>query len=447
MVGRTISGAFLVLLMVGRLPAVDDAPKRPTDVETAAVLFRAGKFKDAETLYRRAAAGKEPDAAVLISLGRIALFSNRLTEARGWLEKALRTAPGSTEAKGLLAEVFYRQDDFAHAAPLLRAAGREARARQLEAFGRTKPYRIDGPEVASLRFTMTDPLPLVRVRVNGGSEVNFLIDTGAAEVVLDTDFARSLGVATAGSETGTFAGGKTADVGRGRVDSLTLGDVVVKNLPVALLPTRPLAPIFGGRRVDGILGTVLFYHFVATLDYPHGRLVLMRDTPARRARLDADTGGRPAAVPFWMAGDHYMVAWARVNGGEPVLLFVDTGLAGGGVTLAPSVIKEAGVRLDEDRAGEGIGGGGRVRVVPFEVRELALDGVTERNVRGLYNDRFPLEYRFGFRMGGIISHGFFRPYALMFDFARMRLLLRKGGLAGPDREPPGAQTIRPGTQP
>jgi hypothetical protein len=45
-----------------------------------------------------------------------------------------------------------------------------------------------------LKFLKTDPLPVVSVRVNGGNEVTFFIDTGCSEVALDTDFARELGV-------------------------------------------------------------------------------------------------------------------------------------------------------------------------------------------------------------------------------------------------------------
>ncbi len=36
------------------------------------------------------------------------------------------------------------------------------------------------------------------------------------------------------------------------------------------------------------------------------------------------------------------------------------------------------------------------------------------------------EYEHGFRLGGIISHGFFRPYALTFDFEKMHFLLSPG---------------------
>jgi hypothetical protein len=178
--------------------------------------------------------------------------------------------------------------------------------------------------------------------------------------------------------------------------------------------------------VDGIIGTVLLYHFLSTLDYPHRRLILARKTPANLNALETDAkAGKCIAVPFWMAGDHYLVAWARIDKADPVLLFVDTGLAGGGVTLARSVINEAGIQLHENLAGEGLGGGGKVRVVPFEVKELDLGQAREKNVRGLFVDPFPLENSLGFRLGGIVSHGFFRSYALTLDFAGMRLFLKK----------------------
>jgi len=58
--------------------------------------------------------------------------------------------------------------------------------------------------------------------------------------------------------------------------------------------------------------------------------------------------------PIWMASDHFMVGWGRVETLPPTLLFVDTGLVGAGVKLAESVIKEAGVKLEENRAAEGV---------------------------------------------------------------------------------------------
>jgi hypothetical protein len=49
----------------------------------------------------------------------------------------------------------------------------------------------------------------------------------------------------------------------------------------------------------------------------------------------------------------------------------------------------------------------------------------EMDAQGLFAGPFPLENTFGFRIGGLISHGFFRPYAVAFDFNGMRLLLKR----------------------
>ena len=420
-----VLAVFLPLPISQVLMAEQD---RPSDIESADARFRDGKFAEADKLYARVVAHNPKDFRAAARLGYLALLSNRLDEAQKWLQKAVDAKPDESPAKLLLAEVYYRQDQFSKAAPLLRAAGQEAKARKLESFHGLTPYEVEGQaNETSVKFVVTDPLPLVKVRVNGGEEVNFFIDTGAAEVVLDPEFAKQAGARLFGSEKGQFAGGKEAAYQHGRIDALTLGEFTVKNLPVMVLNTRQFSkPVFGGRQVDGIIGTTLLYHFLSTLDYPQGKLVLRRNTREGLKPLEAAAQvGRAVVVPCWMAGDHYLVAWGRVEQAEPVLLFVDTGLAGGGVTLAESALKEAGIKLAEGRAGEGLGGGGKVKVIPFLVKELALGEAKEQNVRGLFLGAFPLEHALGFRIGGIISHGFFRPYAVTFDFTTMRLFLQR----------------------
>ena len=57
---------------------------------------------------------------------------------------------------------------------------------------------------------------------------------------------------------------------------------------------------------------------------------------------------------------------------------------------------------------------------------LTLGEAKELSVQGLHGAIPPgSEKRFGFRMGGLISHGFFRPYAVTFDFLSMTLYLKK----------------------
>lgn len=420
-----------ILLLFGSRALMSNAVQsRQRELETAESLFKAGKFTEAEKLYTKVLAAEPANFQADVRLGSIFLLSNRLDDAQKWLAKAIELKPEEQAPQSLMAEVFYRQDDFKRAAPLFRATGQEAVAKKLESFKGITPYHIEGrAEVSHLKFVITDPLPVIQVRVNEGKPVNFFIDTGGAEVMVDSQLAKELNLVQFGSVTGTFAGGKKAAFQHGRLESLTLGAFTVKNVPVHLMDVRRFSqPVFGGKRVDGIIGTVLLYHFITTLDYSQGELVLRRKTKENLKSLEQEAQAKKCVViPFWMAGDHYMVAWGTVNKSQPLLFFVDTGLAGGGFTCPESTLKEAGINLQESHAAEGVGGGGKVKVVPFVVEELALGDAKEHNVHGLYTGAFPLENAFGFRIGGLISHGFFRHYALTLDFVGMRYFLERKG--------------------
>jgi len=350
--------ALLVLLAPCVIPGqATAAEQKPSPIDSADRLFRIGKFAEAGEQYAKIVADHPDDYPATLQLGRIALLSNRLDEAEHWLKKAIDLRPGDADPKVMLAEAYYRRDDFDKAVAalngvdvgtnsLVAAQYPTLNVAKLQSFKGQTPYEVRGDgQVTRLKFLRTDPLPLVSVRVNGGDEVTFFIDTGGSEVALDTAFAKELGVPLFGTAQGTFSGGQHAEVQQGRIESLTLGDWTVRNLPVAMLPLRQLSEGLGAKRIDGIIGTTLFYHFLATLDLPHGELVLRRKNATSLEQLTASLG-KSVAVPFWIASDHFMVAWGRVEAIPPALLFVDTGLAGAGVKLAESVIKQAGIKLE-----------------------------------------------------------------------------------------------------
>jgi hypothetical protein len=152
--------------------------------------------------------------------------------------------------------------------------------------------------------------------------------------------------------------------------------------------------------------------------------VLRRKTAKSLEQFAAASSGKSVAVPFWIAGDHFMVGWGRVETNPPTLFFVDSGLAGAGVKLAASVIKEAGIKLEEDKAYDGAGGGGKLKIVPYTVRQLSFGDVRENNVAVLYDGPFPWEDTFGFHLAGMVGHDFFKPYAVTFDFENMQIFLQ-----------------------
>src|SRR5438874_3338800 len=409
-------------------------PKEP-EMESADRLFQAGKFDAAGKHYSKIVAQNPEDHSAILQLGRIALLSNRLDEAQKWLEKAKTLQPDDTDAKVMLAEVFYRRDDFQKAAASLNGVDVSnnkliiqqyptLNVAKLESFKGQKPYDLQANgESTRLKFVRTEPLPIVNVRVNGGDEVTFFIDTGGSEVALDTDFAKELGVPQFGAVQGTFSGGQHQEVKLARIESLTVGDWTVKNLPVGMLPLRQLSAGLGVKQINGIIGTTFFYHFLTTMDYPRGELVL-RGKTAKNLEEFKKSAGKRVTVPIWMASDHFMVGWGRVETLPPTLLFVDTGLVGAGVKLAESVIKEAGIKLEQNKAFEGAGGGGSLKIVPYTVHQLSFGDIKEQNVGGLYDGPFPWENMFGFHLAGMFGHDFFKPYAVTFDFQNMEIFLQ-----------------------
>jgi predicted aspartyl protease len=409
-------------------------PKQ-SEIDSADRLFQAGRFADAGKFYSQIVTQNPEDYSAILQLSRIALLSNRLDDAQRWLEKAISLRPNDTDPKVMLAEVFYRRDDFQKAAASLNGVDVNSNkliisqyptlnVAKLESFKGQTPYELHGDGISTrLKFLKTDPLPLVNVRVNGGDEVTFFIDTGGSEVALDSDFAKELGVPQFGTVRGTFSGGQHAEVQQGRIETFTVGNWTIKNLPTAMLPLRQLSTGFGVKQIDGIIGTTLFYHFLATMDYPHGELVLRRKTPESLEQFTKSSGKR-VVVPIWMASDHFMVGWGRVETLPPTLLFVDSGLTGAGVKLAESVINEAGIKLEEDKASEGAGGGGKLKIVPYTVHQLSFGDIREENVPGLYDGPFPWEYTFGFHLAGMVGHDFFKPYAVTFDFQNMQIFLQ-----------------------
>jgi tetratricopeptide (TPR) repeat protein len=427
------SAGICLALLVVFAPCAKAAEQTP--IESADRLFQSGEFAQAGEQYARIAADHPDDYSAILQLGRIALLSNRLGDAENWLKKAIGLRGGEADPKIMLAEVYYRRDDFEKAAasldgidvstnPLIVSQYPTLNVAKLRNFKGQTPYQVLGDgQMTRLKFLRTDPLPLISVRVNGGAEVTFFIDTGGSEVALDTEFARELGVPQFGAVQGTFSGGQHAEVQQGRIESLTVGDWTVRNLPAAMLPLRQLSESLGAKRIDGIIGTTLFYHFLATIDYPKGELVLRRKDAASLEQFVA-SAGKSIAVPFWIASDHFMVGWGRVETFPPTLLFVDTGLAGAGVKLADSVIKQAGIKLEEDKASSGAGGGGTLRIVPYVVHRLSFGQLQEDNVPGLYDGPFPWENIFGFHLAGMVGHDFFKPRAVTFDFQNMKIFLQ-----------------------
>ena len=161
----------------------------------------------------------------------------------------------------------------------------------------------------------------------------------------------------------------------------------------------------------------MLYRFRATLDYPGNALVLRRKGEPAAPSADA------IEVPVLMADDHFLLADGSLNDGPAMLCFVDSGLAGGAFACPRSTL--AAHRITRGSAVvEGRGGGGVMSVWPFDVAALSLAAARREGLVGVAGVFPPqLERAYGFRIGGLVSHGFLRDYAVTFDFERMVIVL------------------------
>lgn len=385
---REVSRIAMVVLLLGA------SELYAQDNRSADELFVQGRFAEAVPAYEQAVARAPNDAAAIAGLARMRLYEGQEDKAIELARKALALTPGHPVATAVL--------DVAE-------SRRKALGPDL--------YQMEAPTgPALIPFVITDPLPVVRVTI-AGRQVNFLIDTGAPEIMIKQSLAEALGLPVTEAGEGVFAGGRRARVQRTMVPDLQIGSVRLRNVPAGVLPAGGLR--LPGIEPDGIIGTGLLTHFLSTIDYCSGALVLApRDSSAAfQARATASGAN---IVPLWLVGDHFNFARARLNQAE-ALFHIDTGLAGGGLIATKEALDAAGIVPDESRAGTGMGGGGPVRFIPFRA-SATLGTLTRDDVVGIYTPEGNSAAIFPFKTGGAVSHGFFRQSRLTFDYSAMRIV-------------------------
>lgn len=402
------------------------APPSPTTPE-AERLYAAGLFTDARLAFESVLTRSPDDYLAHLRLGTIALLEGRPREAIADLDAARRLRPDEREPRSRLQEARYREGDMAVAAELARGLGRVATAMQLEWLAVSGANRLEwGDAIVRIPFERTDPLPVVRISVNGAAPAYFLIDTGAGETILDPAFASAVGAQLFGADSSSFAGGKVGTFQHGAVASLQLGTLTVRNVPIHVQSTRSFSAAGGGLRIDGIIGTILFMQVMATLDYPRGELVLRPKTVASPHLASS------IALPMWLASDHLMLIWGRANAADSVLMLLDTGLVGAAFVAPDTVFRAAGIDLANAPAVTGIGGGGPVTAKPVSIRRLQFGPIVRNDISALAGVFPPtLASQHGFPILGLISHELVRAYAVTFDYQRMRVLFEGGDVRTP----------------
>src|SRR5260221_13523269 len=125
--------------------------------------------------------------------------------------------------------------------------------------GNAAPKDSDGPD--EIPIEKCDVLPVVRVKI-GGSEMRFLLDTGATTILNLRSFASG---GAKEIEVSSWSGTAATSAREVRLPELALGSHRLKDLRLPAIDLSPIGKACGGR-VDGILGVDLLDKMGGTID-------------------------------------------------------------------------------------------------------------------------------------------------------------------------------------
>lgn len=403
------------------------------------LLYQSGEFWKARDVIAPLAQAPNPSDEALSVAAKLEYLIGNYDEAEN-LYKRLVEAKAGNIAGQVMANVglmftYYQMDRFEKIKGLEFPPGfMLPNVEAIKTFEES-PYQKQWhgeDKVSIIPFLMTDPLPLLEIEFNGVPVIVFF-DTGADTLILDNEIASALGIEWDAKAMGKFGGGKTSEFGFGKIDSVKLGDVTLKQVPIIILPTKRFSKGFedGKYTIGGGIGTAAMRQFLSTIDYKNGRMILRERTAENVRKLREELKGRIAAeVPFVLDATHLMMARGGLNDKDGLTFFVDSGLAGAACLAAPiQTLHYVGIPVPEtkiDRESVG-GGGGTWTSGVFPITTISMGSLTQSNLKGEYGSRPPESYwGSGYIQDGLISHRFLRQYSSWtLDFDAMKYIFEK----------------------
>jgi tetratricopeptide (TPR) repeat protein len=308
--------------------------KSPGDVRLrttyATLLFESGDFWKAGECIRPLFDLSSKDMGILQLGARLAyLRADYASAEKGYrrlLELSARDTKEHSEALKGLALTYFQTRDYSRAEELPAAPDFKSFLEMMKKFP-GKPYRIEWSnreKTAIVPYALEGMLPTIPVTINGRS-LKFILDTGGNLFYIDKKIGEEIGLEKLASQKAAYAytGGQAVEEFLGRADSIALGEVAIKNVPLTLAEWKSR-----GIPSDGVLSTQALKEFLFTIDYSAKRMIFRERSGRGRRQFEASIQGKATAViPFVLDSTHLMFARGSLNGTEGLVFLVDSGLA------------------------------------------------------------------------------------------------------------------------
>jgi predicted aspartyl protease/Flp pilus assembly protein TadD len=418
-------------------------------------ILASGDFRTSVEEFRTALNLKDDESLAISGLAMIDFYENRLDSAIRGLRRAVSLDSREPDYVFNLGQATARREMYKEAADayerFLAIAprtddDRRARIRGLIDFLRYlgnqgSLYVIAGGNKTSIRFESYDGRPILKVRINGGRILRFVLDTGSGMSVISEETAKKLGlrpVAKGGLARAVGGGGKF-EIVYGFLSSLEVGDVRINSVPVYI---RRFYDENTG--VDGYIGLSVISRFIASLDYRDNTFALRRKVnstdPDSQRRMNITTGiaslnSDIVEIPLRTTSSGFLSGEVLVEGIErPLNFIIDTG-ASISVVSAKLTQQEDLANYFQPTRLRVIGAAG----VAEDVKTVLLPRVrlgtyAREQISAAVLDMEPLNETSGFIQNGILGANFLRHFRVSFDFqgGLMRLEPLKRAAKGDD---------------
>ncbi len=284
-----------------------------------------------------------------------------------------------------------------------------------------KPYEIEWTnkeKIAAVPFTIENMLPTIQVQVNG-KELKFILDTGGNLFYIDKGVAQQVGLEKLATHKAKYAytGGEEVDEYLGRADTITIGGLTIKNVPMTLAEWKSR-----GIQSDGVLTTQALKEFLYTIDYANNKMIFRERSERGRKQFRASIQGKDTVeIPFVLDETHLLFARGSLNGTGGLTFLVDSGLA-----LSMPFVGIDGMLEDMKIETTKLEG---TKYSWFKINSLGLGSlVWDKPTQGLANiiiEEAPY-WSQGFIWDGLISHQFLKNFgSWTLDFDAMKFIFAK----------------------
>jgi hypothetical protein len=173
---------------------------------------------------------------------------------------------------------------------------------------------------------------IIKSTINGKSNVCLIVDTGATTTVLNAPDATTFG-ATKSTDYKMTTGSGTIKTGYTTLSSLSLGDLTLSSVPVAISELPGLHELPGQKPV-GIIGADILRRFLVVIDFENREISL---SDPHNVTVPPDATVIPTEPALGAAG---LIVQGKLDG-QPITLLVDTGAAFNNISekLVQKIIK------------------------------------------------------------------------------------------------------------